>query len=213
MTWLGNPRTVDLNKYDVPLKNAIDLYLFSLFISVQCFFRHGTNYLVSMWSDIINAFSDSPSQLRVVRFLLENGFGVNESGKITANGIEMPATQVARAIGVDRRVIDTTARSILEHDTLKRIFCNIRVTPDLSRVAEALGLTIITLIPKNATDKHIVASAVSILDRYDLSIRQLFVTDPILSEEPKLVMIIEGALPHGVIGDLRNLPQVKRLIL
>ncbi|MDO8842653.1 MAG: regulator of amino acid metabolism, contains ACT domain protein [Methanocalculus sp.] len=166
-----------------------------------------------MWSDIIDAFSDSPSQLRVVRFLLENGFGVNESGKITANGIEMPATQVARAIGVDRRVVDTTARSILEHDTLKQVFCNIRVTPDLSLVAEALGLAIITLIPKNATDKHIVASAVSILDRYDLSIRQLFVTDPILAEEPKLVMIIDGPLPHGVVEDLRDLPQVKRLIL
>jgi len=166
-----------------------------------------------MWYDIIDAFSDSPSQLRVVRFLLENGFGVNESGKVTANGIEMPATQVARAIGVDRRVVDTTAHSILDHKTLHQVFCNIRVTPDLSQVAEVLGLAIITLIPKNASDKHIVASAVRVLAEYDLSIRQLFVTDPIFSEEPKLVIIIDGTLPHGVIEDLRELPQVKRLIL
>lgn len=196
-----------------PLKTLSICVLNSRTSLVGCFFRHGTNYLVRMWSAIIDAYSDSPSQLRVVRFLLENGFGVNKSGKITANGIEMPATQVARAIGVDRRVVDTTARSILEHETLQQVFCNLRVTPDLSLVAEELGLTIITLIPKNATDKHIVASAVSILDRYDLSIRQLFVTDPILAEEPKLVMIINGPLPHGVVEDLRILPQVKRLIL
>ncbi|RQD84474.1 MAG: regulator of amino acid metabolism, contains ACT domain protein [Methanocalculus sp. MSAO_Arc2] len=166
-----------------------------------------------MWSAVIDAFSESPSQLRVVRFLLDNGFGVNASGRITANGIEMPATQVARAIGVDRRVVDATARSILNNESLRQVFCNIRVTPDLSQVAEALGLAIITLIPKNAADKHIVASAVNILAGYDLSIRQLFVTDPIYSEEPKLVMIIDGPLPHGVAEDLRELPHVKRIIL
>lgn len=186
---------------------------YSASLYIASFFRHDTNHQVTMWYDIIDAFSDSPSQLRVVRFLLENGFGVNESGKVTANGIEMPATQVARAIGVDRRVVDTTARSILDHETLKQVFCNIRVTPDLSQVAEVLGLAIITLIPKNASDKHIVASAVRVLAEYDLSIRQLFVTDPIFSEEPRLVMIIDGALPQGVVEDLRELPQVKRLIL
>jgi predicted regulator of amino acid metabolism with ACT domain len=45
-----------------------------------------------MWSDIIHEFADSPSQSRVVRFLLENGFGVTEDGKISCNGIEVPAT-------------------------------------------------------------------------------------------------------------------------
>ncbi|MCP1715236.1 putative regulator of amino acid metabolism with ACT domain [Methanocalculus alkaliphilus] len=166
-----------------------------------------------MWSEIVEIFADSPSQRRVVGFLLENGFGVNSAGRITANGIEMPATQVARAIGVDRRVVDTTAHSILENENLRRVFCNIRVTPDLSRVAEDLGLAVITLLPKNAADKHIVASVVNILAGYDIPIRQLFVTDPVYAEEPKLVVIIDGALPHGVAEDLRKLPQVMRLIL
>ena len=52
-----------------------------------------------MWSDIIREFADSPSQGRVVRFLLENGFGVNAEGRICCNGIEIPATSVAKAIG------------------------------------------------------------------------------------------------------------------
>jgi len=52
-----------------------------------------------MWSDIIHEFGDSPSQSRVVRFLLENGFGVTDDGRISCNGIEMPATAVAKATG------------------------------------------------------------------------------------------------------------------
>ncbi|PKL60165.1 MAG: regulator of amino acid metabolism, contains ACT domain protein, partial [Methanomicrobiales archaeon HGW-Methanomicrobiales-4] len=44
-------------------------------------------------------------------------------------------------------------------------------------------------------------------------IRQVFVTDPHLSEEPRLVIITESRIPASVIEDLRALPVVRRLIL
>jgi len=166
-----------------------------------------------MWSDIISEFADSPSQSRVVRFLLENGFGVTEDGRISCNGIEMPATAVAKAIGSDRRVVDSTAHRILERPLLRDIFLNMRATPDLSRVAESLGYTVITVLPKNANERGIVGSAVRVLSDHNLSIRQIFVTDPQFSEEPKLVIILEGPLPNGVIEKIRALPQVKQVII
>lgn len=166
-----------------------------------------------MWSDIINEFADSPSQSRVVRFLLENGFGVTVDGRISCNGIEIPATAVAKAIGSDRRVVDSTARRILERPILKDIFLNMRATPDLSRVAESLGFTVITVLPKNANERGIVGAAVRVLSDRLLSIRQIFVTDAQFSEEPKLVIIIEEPLPIGVIDQIRALPQVKQVII
>lgn len=166
-----------------------------------------------MWSDIISEFADSPSQSRVVRFLLENGFGVTEDGRISCNGIEMPATAVAKAIGSDRRVVDSTAHRILERPLLKEIFLNMRATPDLSRVAESLGFTVITVLPKNANEQGIVGSAVHVLSLHRLSIRQIFVTDAQFSEEPKLVIIVEEPLPVGVIEQIRALPQVKQVII
>jgi hypothetical protein len=166
-----------------------------------------------MWSDIIHEFSDSPSQSRVVRFLLENGFGVTPDGRISCNGIEMSSTAVAKAIGSDRRVVDSTARRILERPFLSDIFLNMRATPDLSKVAESLGYTVITVLPKNANERGIVGAAVRVLSESDLPIRQIFVTDPQLSEEPKLVIIVEDQLPIGVIEKIRGLPQVKQLII
>jgi len=166
-----------------------------------------------MWSDIIHEFSDSPSQVRVVKFLLENGFGVTPEGRISCNGIEMPATAVAKAIGADRRVVDSTARRILERPSLRDFFLNIRVTPDLSGVAEPLGFSVITVIPKNANERGIVGAAIRVLSEYDLSIRQIFVTDPEFSEEPKLVIIVEEALPAGVVEQIRMLSQVKQVII
>jgi len=181
--------------------NNIDVYLYALF-PVLC-----------MWSDIIHEFADSPSQSRVVRFLLQNGFGVTEDGRISCNGIEVPATAIAKAIGSDRRVVDSTAHRILERPMLREIFINMRATPDLSHVAEALGFSVITVLPKNATERGIVGATVRVLSEFHLSIRQIFVTDPYLSEEPKLVIIVEEPLPPGVVEKIRALRQVKQVII
>ena len=166
-----------------------------------------------MWSDIIHEFSDSPSQGRVVRFLLENGFGVTEDGRISCNGIEVPATAVAKAIGSDRRVVDATAHRILERPFLRDIFLNMRATPDLSKVAESLGFAVITVLPKNASERGIVGAVVHVLATHDVAIRQIFVTDPEFSEEPRLVIIVEESMPTGVIEQIRALPQVRQVII
>jgi len=166
-----------------------------------------------MWSDLIHVFADSPSQSKVVRFLLENGFGINNEGRVTCNGIEVPATQIAKAIGSDRRVVDATTTRILTIPSLREVFTRMRATPDLSNVAESLGLTVITVLPKNASERGIVGAAVRVLSGHNLSIRQIFVTDPQFSEEPKLVIILDQLLPRGVIEEIRALPQVKKVII
>ena len=166
-----------------------------------------------MWEAILRAFEDSPSQERVVRFLLENGFGVSPESKIVCNGVEIPATHIARAAGTDRRVVDATARRILTIPELSEVFLHLRATPDISAVAESLGRTVITVLPNDAQQKGIVGAAVNVLSEYNLSIRQIFVTDPLLSEEPKLVIVVDEELPGVVFEKLKALPQVRQLII
>jgi predicted regulator of amino acid metabolism with ACT domain len=96
---------------------------------------------------------------------------------------------------------------------LRDIFLNMRATPDLSKVAESLGFTVITVLPKNATERGIVGAAVRVLSDHELSIRQIFVTDPQFSEDPKLVIIVEDPLPAGVIEKIRALPQVRQVTI
>ena len=166
-----------------------------------------------MWSLIMKEFADSPAQARVARFLLENGFGVNDDGKVVANGVEIPATHVALAIGADRRAVDATARRILSVKALAPVFRSMRATPDLSRVAEALGLSAFTVIPRNAQEKGIVSAVLRVVQRHNLSLRQIFVTDPYFAEEPKLVVIIDEEVPRGLFEEIRALPQVKQVII
>jgi predicted regulator of amino acid metabolism with ACT domain len=166
-----------------------------------------------MWEEILREFADSPSQSLVVRFLLENGFGINKQGRVVCNGIEIPATHIAKAIGTDRRVVDATAHRILALPGMQHVFLNLRVTPDLSGVAASLNRAVITVLPKDAQQKGIVGAAVKVLTDHDITIRQIFVTDPLLSEEPRLVIIVDEALPPVVYEELKALPQVRQLII
>jgi predicted regulator of amino acid metabolism with ACT domain len=52
-----------------------------------------------------------------------------------------------------------------------------------------------------------------VLSEFDLPIRQIFVTDPHMSEDPKLVIIVDEELPVGVVEKIRALPQVKQVII
>jgi predicted regulator of amino acid metabolism with ACT domain len=88
-----------------------------------------------------------------------------------------------------------------------------RATPDLSKVAESLGFAVITVLPKNASERGIVGAVVQVLARHDVAIRQIFVTDPEFSEEPRLVIIVEESMPVGVIEQIRALPQVKHVTI
>lgn len=166
-----------------------------------------------MWTEILREFADSPSQTMVVKYFLENGLGINERGRIVCNGIEIPATHIAKKIGTDRRVIDATAKRILNIEGIRDIFLNLRVTPDLTQVADALGLAVITIYPRDAGQKGIVGAAVKVITDHNLSIRQIFVTDPVLSEDPKLVIILESNLPATVYEKLRALPQVRKIVI
>ena len=87
-----------------------------------------------------------------------------------------------------------------------------RVTPDLSVIAENLSLSVITVIPQDASKPGIIDACIHTLSRHQIGLRQIFVTDPHLSESPRLVIIADGKMPAGVIDELRELPVVKKLV-
>ena len=59
-----------------------------------------------MWTIIQEKFKNHPAQEKVIRLLLERGFQINAQGRVVSGGIEIPHTQIANEIEVDRRVVD-----------------------------------------------------------------------------------------------------------
>jgi predicted regulator of amino acid metabolism with ACT domain len=164
-----------------------------------------------MWSQIERYFKDLPAQLKVAKLLFERGFQVREDGKVVSGGIEIPHTQIAKEIGVERRAVDSTVQTILSKPELKRIYTNLRQVCSLQEVAREFNLGVIVFVPEDASQTGIIANVTKKVSEKGLSIRQAQAEDPGISAQPKLTLIIEGEIPPELISEIRKLPGTRSI--
>ena len=166
-----------------------------------------------MFDEIMEKFEGSPSQQAVIRLLLERGFSVNDNGRVVSGTIEIPNTQIAREIDVDRRVVDSTTAAILQDDELRRIFQNISHIPSLMDLAPVLDLSVLSVEVTDAEEAGILGTVTGILATNNISIRQAVSEDPEFTDDPRLYVITDEPLPGDVINQIRELPFVRKLEL
>jgi predicted regulator of amino acid metabolism with ACT domain len=166
-----------------------------------------------MFDRIMEKFERSPGQQAVIRLLLERGFSVSDEGRVVSGGIEIPNTQMAREVGVDRRVVDATTQAILDDEELRPIFQNISSIPSLMDLAPVLDLTVLTIEVADADQPGIVAGVTGLVADHGISIRQTISEDPEFTDEPRLYLVTEGDLPGDLITELMELGYVRRVEL
>jgi predicted regulator of amino acid metabolism with ACT domain len=159
-----------------------------------------------MWRKIERYFTDLPAQLRVAKLLFERGFQVSEKGKVVSSRIEIPHSQIAKEVGVERRAVDNSVQTILSIPELRRIYMNLKQICSLQEVARELDLDVIVFIPKNARQTGIIANVTRKVSEKGLSIKQALAEDPDLNVHPKLTLIIDGEIPTGLVDEIRKLP-------
>ena len=166
-----------------------------------------------MFDEIMEKFEGSPSQQAVIRLLLERGFSVNDEGRVVSGGIEIPNTQIARELDIDRRVVDSTTEAVLADDELRPIFQNISSIPSLRDLAPVLDLSVLTVIPTDADQPGIVATVTSMLADRGISIRQTISEDPEFTDDPRLYVITDESLPGDLINAIMDLEFVQKVEL
>lgn len=166
-----------------------------------------------MWSLIQDKFRHHPAQEKVIRLLLERGFQINEGGRVVSGNIEIPHTQIANEISVDRRVVDATCETIIKDKELFRVFSNIKTLPFLREVAPILGLGVIVITPENASIKGLLGIIANSVADYGLIIRQAVSDDPYITEDPKLTIITEGKVEGELVNILTSIKGVKSVTI
>ena len=166
-----------------------------------------------MFDEIMAKFEGSPSQQAVIRLLLERGFSVNDEGRVVSGGIEIPDTQIAREIDVDRRVVDSTTEAILADPELRPIFQNISQIPSLMDLAPVLDLSVLTVSVGDADQPGIVAEVTGMIADEGVSLRQTVSEDPEFTDHPRLYLITDEKLPGTLLTDIRDLEYVRSIEL
>lgn len=153
-----------------------------------------------------------PSQFKVVKLLLSNGFCVKE-GRIYSGDVEIADTAIARVVDVDRRIVRTAIETIEKDEELRSIFSAILPTTMLKDVASAMGWGCIEIVPSDANEPGILAAVASIIAETGISVRQAMVDDPDLTESPKLYVITDEPVPSAIIPVLMGCSGVKSLTI
>jgi hypothetical protein len=162
-----------------------------------------------MWTEVQQHLKHTPARLQVAKSMLELGLRVGEDGRIYCGPIEIAPVKMARALGIDRRVVTDTVKDILSKPELREVFTRIRPAgPFLKDVAKKLGfgVIVITADPKTV---GVVAGASTLIAKEGISIRQIVADDPDLYPEPKLTIITEREIPGKLIPLMLRMPGVK----
>lgn len=138
---------------------------------------------------------------------------MDENGRFYVAGAEITDVSLARAAGVDRRVVPDTVAYILEDEQMKPIFMNLRpASASLVGVASHLGYPVLRV---NA-DPHksgILAGVSDVLAKHHLLVRQALADDPDLCPEPALTLVIEGHVPAEAVEGIQRLPYVSSITI
>jgi len=159
-----------------------------------------------MWNQIQKYFKNLPAQQKVAKLLFERGFQVNDGGNIVSGRIEIPHTQIAKEVDVDRRAVDSTIQTIRSTPQLKRIYQNLRQVCSLEEVAREFKMGVIVFIPENASQSGIISQVTQMVSQKGLSIRQALAEDPETNGYAKLILILEGEIVPELIEEIRKLP-------
>jgi hypothetical protein len=165
-----------------------------------------------MWEEIVREFGLYPSQSKVARTMLRLGLSVKEK-KIYCGDIRLSDVAVARALGVDRRVVHATAETISSNSELSRFFGFLTPVTNLKDAGPQIGWSTIEISPDNADQPGILADVSRIIADAGISIRQAIVEDPELTEHPKLYVVTASEVPAELIPMLRKARGVRELTL
>ncbi|MDD5111417.1 MAG: hypothetical protein PHG85_02625 [Candidatus Altiarchaeota archaeon] len=158
-----------------------------------------------------HVFSGRRGQRRVAEFMLHNGICVR-NGRLFFSNVELADVKVARALGIDRRVIKAAVETISGDRYLKELYGKLGSTVLLKDVASALGFGAIEIIPKNASTKGIIANVAKVITDEGISIRQLTTEDPMFSDA-EMTVVTEKPIPRDMIDKLLAIKGVRKVVV
>src|SRR3989304_6976258 len=99
-----------------------------------------------LWRKAYAKFMRQRSRLEVVQRMVQLGISVDSKRRMFIGNLEVCDTALARAAGVDRRVVRNTINQIFEDPELREIFTKVSpVGPSLVEIAGLLGYSVLVV--------------------------------------------------------------------
>lgn len=167
--------------------------------------------MVGMWPNIRKQFERQVVRPEIVRKIIECGMRISEDEKIYVDDVEVDYSAVARAVGVDRRVVKQTVRQIRSNRYLYSLFSKTKpLGTSLVGLVTQLGYTAI-VIEADPKSSGVMAGVAEILSRHGMVVRQAVAEDPEMVSDAKMTLVVEGQLTGQAMEELHGLKVVRSI--
>ena len=166
-----------------------------------------------MWAQIRKQFRRKNARVAVARKMIECGMRVGGISQVYVGDVEIDYTALARAAGVDRRVVKQTVEQIERTPDLMAIYS--KISPfgaSLVGVASKLGYSVL-VVGADPKARGVIAKVAKVLSDHGIVIRQALAEDEDMVPDAKLVMVVEGEPPGEVLAKLEALDLVESVTL
>jgi uncharacterized protein len=164
-----------------------------------------------VWPRIKAEFERQFVRPSVVKKMIECGMRVSDNLKLYVGDVEVDYLAVARAAGVDRRVVKQTAEQIRKSPYLYSIFSKTRpLGTSLVDLVSLLGYTAIA-VEADPKSPGVMAGVAEILSRHGMVVRQAVAEDPEMVADAKMTLVIEGQLTGQAMEELNGLKMVRSI--
>ena len=165
-----------------------------------------------MWARFRSYFKGFPAQEKVAQMMVLYGLRVHE-GHVYCGDIKVSDTAMARATGVDRRVLTATVATNEKNADLSAYYDRLRPVCHLRDVAPLMNWGALEIIATNASKPGILAGVAAIIAEAGISVRQVVIDDPELFDEPKGFIVTEAPVPERLLPRIKQVDGVKSVVL
>lgn len=162
-----------------------------------------------MWNTLESEFSRMPSQAEIAKYMLDVGIR-QEGEKLFFDNVSISHSQLAKALGKDKRVVTATVRTIKENKHLYTIFSKLKPTCNLINMATSMGWGVICIELDHPNIPGTLGRIATKLGEMRVSIRQ---TQCPATDCDTLYIITDNPITGDVIGQLSDVRNVKTIKL
>jgi predicted regulator of amino acid metabolism with ACT domain len=164
-----------------------------------------------MWEKIKANFQNRPSQMKIVRKMIELGLRVDDDMSVYCGDLKITDVYLAKTVDVDRRIVKFTIKTILNNEYLSGIFKNIVPAGTLLKnIAKNLSLGVVE-IETDQDNYGILAEASRILFLRKINIRQAYANDKDMDGFPILTIITEAPVPGDIVNELLSIKGITKV--
>ena len=160
-----------------------------------------------MWERIETEFLKMPSQADIAKYMLETGIRI-EGNKLFFDKVAMSNSQLANALGKDKRVVGSTIKTIRGNPALLAIFSKLRPTCNLFDMALDMGWGVIGLDICYTGKAGTMGEITSIIGNDGISIRQAQCP---ATSAGQLYIITDTPIPAKTIEKIKKVGDVQTI--